>query len=249
MANAIFKDIKGISFDFWYTIARYETDEEWKRQDEIRVVEFCEILADLGFETPRDRVERTLQEVGTECEAERNHTEIEVPSRVVITRFLTRLGIRKEVAGGLGQLLKSFDESLLKVKIVAEPYAIEVLAELKRRGYPLILLSNTSHGHIIKRVMDREGLTPYFDHLLYTDEIGPRKPNPEAFKVMLTRLGTKAEETVHVGDRLELDVLGARKSKVRSVLYASNRDTCYDGYPRPDFCIHDLRELIQNQEE
>ncbi|TET21616.1 MAG: HAD family hydrolase, partial [Candidatus Stahlbacteria bacterium] len=93
-------------------------------------------------------------------------------------------------------------------------------------------------------IMDREGLSPFFDHLLYTDEIGPRKPNPAAFKILLDRLGTKPEETVHVGDRIDLDVLGARRSGIRSVLYASNRATCYDGYPHPDFCIRNLTEIL-----
>jgi putative hydrolase of the HAD superfamily len=242
--NKILEGIKGISFDFWYTIGRYESESEWERQDELRVKGFTEILTRYGFDIPVDTISETLQEVGTACEEERLETEIEVSSREVVSRCLTRMGIRKQIAGGLSELLKVFDESLLEVKVVAEPGAIEVLSELKNRGYPLILLSNTSHGHIIKRIMDREGLTPFFDHLLYTDEIGPRKPSPAAFKIMLDRLGTTASETVHVGDRLELDVLGARRSKVRSVLYQSNRQYCYDGYPRPDFCIDDLRELI-----
>lgn len=246
MENEILQGIKAISFDFWYTIGRYETEAEWRRQDEIRVAEFSRILAELGLSIPLDQIERALEDTGAECEAERLRTEMEISSREVVSRFLTRLGIRKQIAGGLSELLRSFDEALLKVTIVAEPQAIKVLAELKRRGYRLALLSNTSHGHIIRRIMDREGLSPFFDHLLYTDEIGPRKPNPEAFKILLDRLGTKPEETVHVGDRIDLDVLGARRSGIRSVLYASNRATCYDGYPHPDFCIHTLGELIED---
>jgi len=245
MENLILQGIKAVSFDFWYTIGRYETEAEWKRQDELRVAEFSLILKELGFSFPDELIDRTLSEVGAECEAERLRTEMEVPSREIIRRFLTRLGIRKQVAGGSNKLLKSFDESLLNVKIIAQPGAVEVLSELKHRGYPLALLSNTSHGHIIKRIMDREGLTKFFDHLLYTDEIGPRKPNPEAFRILLDRLGTRPEETVHVGDRIDLDVLGARRSGIRSVLYESNRDYCFDGYPHPDFCIRNLKELIE----
>jgi putative hydrolase of the HAD superfamily len=245
MGNLILNGIKAISFDFWYTIGRYKSEAEWKHQDTIRITEFSRILTDHGISLSQDRIEQTLQDVGAECEAERLRTEMEVPSREVVSRFLTRLGIRKRVAGGLSELLRSFDEALLKVKIVAEPQAIEVLGELKRRGYPLALLSNTSHGHIIKKIMDQEGLAPFFDHLLYSDQIGPRKPSPAAFRILLDRLGTRSEETAHIGDRLELDILGARRSNIRSVLYESNRDYCYDGYPRPDFCIKSLKELIE----
>jgi len=246
MGNLILEGIKALSFDFWYTIGRYDTEAEWQRQDEIRVAEFSRILKELGFRFPEELIDRTLSEVGAECEAERLRTEMEIPSREVVRRFLTRLGIRKQVGGAATDLLRSYDEALLKVKIVAEPQAIEVLVELKRRGYSLALLSNTSHGHIIKRIMDREALTGFFGHLLYTDEIGPRKPNPEAFKILLDRLGTRPEETVHVGDRIDLDVLGARRSDLRSVLYAPGGDCCQDGLPRPDFCIHTLGELIED---
>lgn len=246
MENLILQGIKAVSFDFWYTIGRYETEAEWQRQDELRVAEFSLILKELGFRFTDELIDRTLSEVGAECEAERLRTEMEVPSREIIRRFLTRLGIRKQVAGGSNKLLKSFDESLLNVKIIAQPGAVEVLSELKHRGYPLALLSNTSHGHIIKRIMDREGLTKFFDHLLYTDEIGPRKPNPEAFRILLDRLGTRPEETVHVGDRIDLDVLGARRSGIRNVLYAPGGDCYQDGLPRPDFCIHTLGELIED---
>jgi putative hydrolase of the HAD superfamily len=245
MASLILDGIKAVSFDFWYTIGRYKSEAEWKHQDAIRVTEFSQILTDYGVALSSARIEQTLQDVGAECEAERLRTEMEVPSRELVSRFLTRLGIRKQVAGGLSRLLRSYDEALLKVKIIAEPQAKEVLGELKRRGYPLALLSNTSHGHIIKRIMDREGLSPFFDHLLYTDQIGPRKPSPAAFRILLDRLGTEPSETVHIGDRLELDVLGARRSNIRSVLYESNKDYCFDGYPRPDFCIRSLKELIE----
>lgn len=245
MANEILKGIEAISFDFWYTIGRYESEVEWLRQDEIRVKEFSQILGQLGFDFSEEVIDHTLREVGAECEAERIKTEMEVSSREVVTRCVKRMGIKKEIAGGLSRLVKSFDESLLRVKVVAESGAVEVLGELKRRGYPLALLSNTSHGHIIQRIMDREGLTPFFDHLFYTDEIGPRKPNPDAFRFVLDALGTKPEETIHVGDRIELDVLGAYRAGIRSVLYTSNRDTCYDNLAHPDFCIDHLRELIR----
>lgn len=236
--------MKALSFDFWYTVGRYATDAEWKKQDAIRTDEFTRILANCGIELNSQKVDKVLEEVGAECEDQRLRTEMEIPSRELVKRFLNRLGIRKKVGGGASNLLRSYDEALLKVNIIPEPGAKEVLGELKSRGYLLALLSNTSHGHIIKRIMVREGLDIFFDHLLYTDELGPRKPNPEAFRILLKRLGTAASQTAHVGDRLELDVLGAKRSGLRSVLYQSNRDYCYDGFPHPDFCIKKLEELI-----
>lgn len=245
MSPHILDGIKAISFDFWNTIGRYASEAEWIRQDAIRVDKFSRILNELGFKFSKDMIERTLSDVGAECEAERLRTELEVPSREVVTRFAKRLGIKKQIAGGLTSLLQAFDEALLEVNVIAEPGAIEVLGGLKGRGYPMVLLSNTSHGHIIRRIMDREGLSGYFDHLLFTDELGARKPNPLAFRIMLERLGTIAEETVHIGDRPELDILGAKRSHVRSILYAPAGECCLDGMPKPDFCISDLKQLIE----
>jgi len=245
MANPILQGIRGISFDFWYTIGRYESEGEWAKQDTLRVEGFSAILSTYGAPLAKEQIAQTLEEVEMECEDERLRTEMEVASHEVVFRFLARLELNKQVAAGLSSLIRTFDEALLAVKVVAEPGAKEVLAELKRRGYPLALLCNTSHGHIIREIMEREGLTPFFSHLLYSDEIGPRKPNPKAFGFLLESLGTRPEETLHVGDRLELDVLGARRAGIRSVLYQSSMEYCYDGYPRPDFCIPRLEVILR----
>ncbi|GEM_PF-946043 len=247
MTNSILSGIKAISFDFWYTIARYETEAEWKRQDEIRVEDFSRILTNHGFNFSKELIENTLRQIEEECDAERSRTEMEIASRELVSRFCKRLGIKKQIAGGQSALLKAFDEALLKVKIIAEPGVLKTLDKLKRMGYPLALLSNTSHGHVIKKIMDTVGLTPFFDILLYTDEIGPRKPNREAFNILLKKLETQAKETLHIGDRPELDVLGARRLGIRSVLYQWNSNCSKNTSPRPDFCITSLEELIKEE--
>jgi putative hydrolase of the HAD superfamily len=55
----------------------------------------------------------------------------------------------------------------------------DLLKELKRR-YPMILVSNTNEAHI-GFIAERYAVLDYFDHKVYSFEVGAMKPDPEIF--------------------------------------------------------------------
>lgn len=96
------------------------------------------------------------------------------------------------------------------------PDAVPTLAELRRRGYRLGVVSNWDTR--LRAIAEGLGLTAMVDALVISAEAGVRKPNPGIFDVALERVGVRAEEAMHVGDLLEEDVEGARRAGVRPVL-------------------------------
>ena len=75
------------------------------------------------------------------------------------------------------------------------------------------------------------------------------KPNPQIFSLTLKRLGTKPEETLVIGDRLETDILGAQKVGCRTALVLSGVSTVEEAEswdPAPDFIREDLGELVDS---
>ena len=73
------------------------------------------------------------------------------------------------------------------------------------------------------------------------------KPNPEMYEVALKRLGSKPEETIVVGDRLETDIAGAQALGCPTALVLSGvatREQAEAWLPRPDFIVSDLTELL-----
>lgn len=73
------------------------------------------------------------------------------------------------------------------------------------------------------------------------------KPQPRIFHQALARLGSRPEETVMLGDRLETDILGAHRAGLKTIcvltgIASREQAEAYD--PRPDWIIQDLYDLL-----
>jgi putative hydrolase of the HAD superfamily len=67
------------------------------------------------------------------------------------------------------------------------------------------------------RDLDEQGLAERFDAIVFSSDIGVRKPRPEIFQRALDELGVTADRALFVGDRLVADVRGARDVGMRTV--------------------------------
>ncbi|MBC7229530.1 MAG: HAD-IIA family hydrolase [Actinobacteria bacterium] len=73
------------------------------------------------------------------------------------------------------------------------------------------------------------------------------KPNPFMMEMALGRAGSRADETLIIGDRLETDVLGGWRAGLDTclVLTGVSRREDLEGFtPRPDMVVESLRELL-----
>lgn len=95
-----------------------------------------------------------------------------------------------------------------------------VLPDLSER-YGLGLISDTglAPGRVLRQVMRRDGLLPYFEVLTFSDELGTSKPQPEPFLHTLDVLNVMPGEAAHVGDLPETDLRGARRVGMKAVLF------------------------------
>jgi HAD superfamily hydrolase (TIGR01662 family) len=93
--------------------------------------------------------------------------------------------------------------------------AIPALNELKSRGVPLGLVTNTIFG-LGKPWEDR--LAGYFPTRVLSREYGFVKPHPGMFLEAAQRLKVNPKECVYVGDLLLADVWGAQQVGMRAVL-------------------------------
>lgn len=98
-----------------------------------------------------------------------------------------------------------------------EEDAVSTLAELRRMGLRLGLVSNAVYDRDIQVLVDQAGLRPYFDFVISSAACGWRKPHAHIFDLALTALDALPGQTVMVGDLLETDILGANRMGIRSV--------------------------------
>jgi putative hydrolase of the HAD superfamily len=97
------------------------------------------------------------------------------------------------------------------------PGVLDMLTELR----PRTSLGLLSDGYLqVQRVkVDALGLGRFFDHVIFTDEIGRAcwKPSPVPFRRMLAALGVDAGSAVYVGDNCRKDFLGARSAGMHTI--------------------------------
>ena len=67
----------------------------------------------------------------------------------------------------------------------------------------------TDPGWLLRVDLERQGLAPYLDSVVFSSEVGKRKPHPAIFERALAELGVPPEQALFVGDRLYEDVGGA----------------------------------------
>lgn len=74
------------------------------------------------------------------------------------------------------------------------------------------------------------------------------KPSTTLFDFALERLGTKPQETLVVGDRLETDILGGQRAGCKTALVLSGISTRKEAEgwsPKPDLIIDELADLLR----
>lgn len=99
------------------------------------------------------------------------------------------------------------------------PGVREGLDRLRAAGLKLVVVSNANGT--VDTLFERLELTAAFHDILDSQVEGVEKPNPEIFHRALDRVDSHPDETVHVGDLYEVDVVGARSAGIRGILVDS----------------------------
>ena len=79
--------------------------------------------------------------------------------------------------------------------------------------------------------------------IVVSDEVGWRKPHPEIFSRALADLGVTPAEALFVGDRADIDVVGAQRLGMPSVWINRDARPLPPGIAPPDYEVRDLSEL------
>lgn len=97
-----------------------------------------------------------------------------------------------------------------------DPATGPALAVLRGRGYRMAVISNADGR--VEGLIREAGLAPYFEFVLDSHVEGVEKPDPEIFLRACRRMGVEPERSLYVGDLYPVDVLGARRAGLHTVL-------------------------------
>jgi len=196
-----------------------------------------------GYNFTKDKITNIVKDVASKCKNIRATEEREIPAKEMIKMLLERANV-KENSKIIAQLTQVYSDAVLFIKLILIDNVTEVLSRLKKDGLKLGIVSNTEHGIIEEEMLKRWNLYDYFDAIVFSCRVGMRKPSPEIFHKMLTILKSKPENTIHVGDMADIDVLGAKRAGIYAVYFKNGNWPYPTELPKPDAVIEDLREIF-----
>lgn len=98
------------------------------------------------------------------------------------------------------------------------PNAIDVLEYLKKKRYHLYIITN-GFREAQHTKMEKSGLTPFFERIFISEDIGASKPHRDFFEYAIKSANAKKAESLVIGDSLENDIKGAREFGVDQVYF------------------------------
>ena len=92
----------------------------------------------------------------------------------------------------------------------------------------LALVSNFDHPPHVHSVLNKLGLTHFFDSVVISAEVGVKKPDPQIFDSALEQTGMKPKEIIYVGDTAD-DTEAARAAGIVPLLIQrENKGNAFD---------------------
>lgn len=92
--------------------------------------------------------------------------------------------------------------------------AIPCLEQLSKK-YKIGVIANQALGTVER--LQQHGILQFIDLVIASDEEGVAKPDPRIFQIALERSGCKPENAVMIGDRIDNDIVPAKRIGMKTV--------------------------------
>lgn len=141
------------------------------------------------------------------------------------------------------ELAFNFGKTYLEIlpsKKTLFPHSIEVLEYLYVK-YDLHLLTN-GFDEVQFRKIENSNIAKYFTSVTTSDEAGAKKPDEIIFNYALEKAEATANESLMIGDDLEVDIIGAMNSGMDQVFF-NHKNLRHNELPT--FEINSLMDLFK----
>jgi HAD superfamily hydrolase (TIGR01509 family) len=232
------RDIDGVLFDYGRTLVTFTP---YPRDELLAVIREYRPRIEAAMGVPAPEAEAILRDVLQPLEAYvASESEDEVDYADVYRDTWHGAGF-KLPDGLLHEILDS-EQRVWDRAVRVDPDTPIVLTALRGRGLRLGICSNAPFPPaMMRRQMESNGIGPMVDAIIFSSEVGKRKPSPELYRAALEAIDTSAQRTLFVGDRAREDYEGPRAAGMRAVIVTAHaEDPPPDGIP----AIKSLGELV-----
>jgi putative hydrolase of the HAD superfamily len=170
---------------------------------------------------------------------------LEIPAVEKYRRLGRRLGIAADAElDALAREIADVHHATLLAAAEALPGAAEVLARVRARGLRTALVSNWDHAAAGPPLLARTGLAALLDHVVISEAVGVRKPDPRIFRAALAPFDAEPAAALHVGDLASADAWGAGRLGFRTVWINRDGVPWPEPDPRPHVAIARIGDLL-----
>lgn len=99
----------------------------------------------------------------------------------------------------------------------------EVILNYLKTKYKLHIITN-GFEEVQEKKMINANIHSFFTHIINSEMVGVKKPNPLIFEYALDKAKVKAPYAVMIGDNLEADIIGAKEVGMNVIHFNSNKE-------------------------
>lgn len=105
---------------------------------------------------------------------------------------------------------------LLPTRKALFPYAVELLQYLRGKGYFMHLITNGFEETQLNKIR-YSGLDGFFGEVITSEGSNSLKPHREIFEYAFKKTGALPENSIMIGDNIEVDIVGAKNAGMDQV--------------------------------
>lgn len=230
--------IKAITFDLWNTLF------EHKSYSKYRLEFLIEFLKKKSANYDFDKLKQVYNIYFSNLEFNQESTSaFHIYNKERVLNLLKALNL-KLPSSNVREITKKIEQAMLR-----DPPSLKngVKKTLKKlvSYYKIGLISDTgiTPGYVIRKILDEYNILQYFQVTIFSDEIGFYKPHSHPFKKALKKLKCKPDHSIHVGDLLQTDVIGAKAFGMRAIWFNDSNQLKLPKI-QPDYEVKELIEVV-----
>jgi putative hydrolase of the HAD superfamily len=243
--------IDTITFDLWNTLLS-NTPQDNERYKQKRLEAIQGLLEKNDFGVGFDSLYRAHEEGFEKCkETWEKNLDLDTQEQLeIMFSFLDDSRFKTIPQSLMVELEEVFLSPILKDPPPLIEGAKRIVEYVQAEGYKIGLICNTGRtpGRIVRELLKKLDMIQYFGALTFSNELKIRKPDSQIFFHTLNQLESHPANSMHVGDQLRVDVLGANRAGMISVHLNPDRSfpaeiQSEDADLVPDFSVKELTEL------
>jgi HAD superfamily hydrolase (TIGR01509 family) len=214
--------IRLLTIDCWGTVL--QTDSAW----DDRLIDFA--LSEFRNSTPsitRQTVVDAFNAEGADFSRILRDEKVTLVLAARLKAFASYAQV-KLFDGELNRLRANFEGAIFDPLPEPFPGVREFLLKVKQRDLRTCVICNTGwfSSRAINGALTKCDLAQFFDFYAYSDVIGSAKPSPKIFEFALSAAGARPEETIHIGDKVSTDIVGALDAGLGAIHFHTTGGGC-----------------------